>query len=69
MPFKRPSIELVDELDASARAIASINTIVNTDGHLKAYNTDYIAIRTLLRRASVIPLGSSFALHPLSDRW
>ena len=33
MPFKEACIELVDELDASARAIASINTIVNTDGH------------------------------------
>lgn len=48
MPFKEACIELVDELDASARAIASINTIVNTDGHLKAYNTDYIAIAQLL---------------------
>jgi shikimate dehydrogenase len=38
----------VDELDASAKAINSVNTIVNTDGHLKAYNTDYIAIRNLL---------------------
>ncbi|MCO8160919.1 shikimate 5-dehydrogenase [Pseudomonas sp. 21LCFQ010] len=48
MPFKEDCIALVDELDASAAAIESINTIVNTDGHLKAYNTDYIAVAQLL---------------------
>ncbi len=48
MPFKEDCIALVDELDDSARAIASVNTIVNTDGRLKAYNTDYLAIAKLL---------------------
>ncbi len=49
MPFKEACIALVDELDPSATAIQSINTIVNTNGHLKAYNTDYIAITQLLQ--------------------
>ncbi|EPL10633.1 shikimate 5-dehydrogenase [Pseudomonas sp. CF161] len=62
MPFKEESIELVDELDASAQAIASINTIVNTNGHLKAYNTDYIAIAQLLA-AHQVPQASSFVLR------
>ncbi|MCS3469995.1 shikimate dehydrogenase [Pseudomonas sp. JUb42] len=53
MPFKEACIALVDELDASATAIQSINTIVNTDGHLKAYNTDYIAVAQLLDRYKV----------------
>ena len=44
---------LVDEMDASATAIESVNTIVNTDGHLKAYNTDYTAIEQLLASNSV----------------
>ncbi|MFJ5296197.1 shikimate 5-dehydrogenase [Pseudomonas sp. NPDC088368] len=48
MPFKEASIALIDEMDSSAAAIQSINTIVNTDGHLKAYNTDYIAIAQLV---------------------
>jgi shikimate dehydrogenase len=48
MPFKEACIALVDEMDASAAAIESINTIVNTDGHLKAYNTDYIAVAQLV---------------------
>lgn len=53
MPFKEQVIPLVDELDASAAAIHSVNTIVNTDGYLKAYNTDYIAIATLLRQYQI----------------
>ena len=48
MPFKEDVIALVDELDASATAIQSVNTIVNDDGYLRAYNTDYIAAADLL---------------------
>ncbi|PKE32817.1 shikimate 5-dehydrogenase [Rahnella sp. AA] len=62
MPFKQECIALVDELDASAKAINSVNTIVNTGGHLKAYNTDYIAIATLLKQYQVSP-ELSFALR------
>jgi shikimate dehydrogenase len=61
MPFKEACIALVDELDPSAAAIQSINTIVNSDGHLKAFNTDYIAIAQLLETHQV-PKDTSFAL-------
>jgi len=53
MPFKEASIPLIDEMDSSAAAIQSINTIVNTNGHLKAYNTDYIAVAQLIDSHSV----------------
>lgn len=62
MPYKEACIDLVDELDASAAAIQSINTIVNTAGHLKAYNTDYIAIRQLIERHG-LDRQASFALR------
>jgi len=62
MPFKEDCIALVDEMDASAAAIESVNTIVNTDGHLKAYNTDYMAIRQLLDQHAVDP-QTRFALR------
>jgi Shikimate dehydrogenase substrate binding domain len=39
MPYKEACIEFVDAMDASAEAIGSVNTIVNTDGQLRAYNT------------------------------
>lgn len=64
MPFKEDVIALVDDMDPSALAIASVNTIVNTDGHLRAYNTDYTAVATLLaehgvpRDQELVVLGS-----------
>lgn len=53
MPYKEAVIPLVDVLDPSAKAIDSVNTIVNDDGTLTAYNTDYIAIVRLLKDHSV----------------
>ncbi len=53
MPFKQDCIPLVDELDDSARAIDSVNTIVNDDGRLRAFNTDYLAVASLLRQHDV----------------
>lgn len=53
MPFKEDVIPLVDALDASARAIASVNTLVNDDGRLTAYNTDYLAVAALLESHEV----------------
>jgi shikimate dehydrogenase len=53
MPFKEVCINYLDELDASANGIRSVNTIVNTDGYLKAYNTDYTAIFELLRSRGI----------------
>jgi shikimate dehydrogenase len=61
MPYKEACIEYVDALDDSAAAIGSVNTIVNTDGHLRAYNTDYIAVATLLADHQVPP-ESTFAV-------
>lgn len=48
MPFKEAVIPLIDELGASAAAIDSVNTIVNDDGRLVGYNTDYGAVRLLI---------------------
>lgn len=62
MPFKEACIPMVEELDPSAKAIDSVNTIVNTNGYLKAYNTDYIAIAKLLHEHQV-PSNLVFALR------
>lgn len=61
MPFKEAVIPLVDELLDSAAAIGAVNTIVNTDGHLVASNTDYTAVQQLiapLERTPVALCGS-----------
>ena len=62
MPFKEACIEYLDELDPSAKGIRSVNTIVNTDGFLKAYNTDYVAVASLLQSRK-IPSNLDFALR------
>jgi shikimate dehydrogenase len=62
MPFKEACIPLLDGLADSARAIGSVNTIVNDDGRLTGHNTDYGAIAPLLARHGVAA-DTSFALH------
>ncbi|WP_232549314.1 shikimate 5-dehydrogenase [Propioniciclava soli] len=57
MPWKSDVIALIDEMEPSAAAIDSVNTIVNTDGHLVAYNTDYLAIEHLLAQYDVPTQG------------
>ncbi|WP_024332502.1 shikimate 5-dehydrogenase [Gordonia hirsuta] len=48
MPYKEAVIDLIDVLEPSAAAIDSVNTIVNDDGVLHGYNTDYQAVVDLL---------------------
>jgi shikimate dehydrogenase len=62
MPFKERCIEYLNELDASAKGILSVNTIVNTDGYLKGYNTDYTAVSKLIQ-SNGIPAHASFTLR------
>ena len=57
IPHKINVIPYLDELSESARLIGAVNTIVNTDGHLVAYNTDYLAIEALLSRHAVPTSG------------
>jgi shikimate dehydrogenase len=61
MPYKEACIQYMDAMDDSAAAIQSVNTIVNTDGHLRAYNTDYLAVSKLLADRDV-PVDSTFAV-------
>lgn len=62
MPHKESVIPLMDEMDPSASAIDAVNTIVNTNGHLKGYNTDYQAVIDALKNHAVSP-DSTVALR------
>jgi shikimate dehydrogenase len=53
MPFKEACMPLLDTIEASATGIESVNTIVNDDGHLTGYNTDYTAVASLLKSHAV----------------
>jgi len=61
MPFKESCIALLDELDSSAEGIMSVNTIVNSDGRLRGFNTDYSAVYELLKTRKITP-SSTFAI-------
>ncbi|MBC8308770.1 MAG: hypothetical protein H8E55_75120 [Pelagibacterales bacterium] len=45
MPFKIEALDYVEEVEDSARKIGSINTVVNKDGYLKGYNTDWVGVK------------------------
>ena len=53
MPHKEAVIPFVDEMMESANAIEAVNTIVNTDGYLRAYNTDFQAVVDVLRSRKI----------------
>lgn len=41
IPYKREVIPYLDEMDDRAKSIGAVNTIVNRNGRLIGYNTDY----------------------------
>ena len=53
IPYKQAVIPYLDELDHKARAIGAVNTIVNRDGRLYGYNTDYDGMVALIRHAGL----------------
>jgi shikimate dehydrogenase len=57
MHFKEAIIPMLDGLEPSAKAINSVNTVVNNNGVLTGSNTDFEAVLSLLRY-SPIGLGS-----------
>ena len=48
IPFKEEIIPLIDELDPQAAKIGAVNTVVNRDGRLTGYNTDWLGAMTAL---------------------
>ena len=48
MPFKIKIIEYLDKLDSSVLTIGAVNTVINDNGYLIGYNTDYLAAKELL---------------------
>ncbi len=57
MPFKEAIIPMLDDLEPSAKAINSVNTVVNNNKVLTGSNTDFEAALKILRLAP-IGLGS-----------
>lgn len=53
IPYKRAVMPLCDEIDAGARAIGSVNTLVRRGGKLWAANTDAVGFCYMAARAGI----------------
>ena len=54
MPHKVEVIQYLDEIDPVAKQIGAVNTVVNTDGTLKGYNTDWVGFTRSLEAVTPI---------------
>ena len=50
IPYKEKVIPMLDYIDDSAKKIGAVNTVVNRNGKLYGYNTDYSGMRALVLR-------------------
>ena len=51
MPYKTQVLDFVDKCDDDVKQIGAANTVLNDNGILTAYNTDYLAARTFLDKS------------------
>ena len=58
IPYKTAVLPYLDVIDPAARAIGAVNTIVNRNGTLYGYNTDYTGLAHLLQRLDAVPRGA-----------
>ena len=53
MPYKQAVIPYLDFISDQAREIGAVNTIVNKDGKLYGYNTDFFGLSSLIGRIGI----------------
>lgn len=53
IPYKETVIPYLDEVDAHAKKIGAVNTVVNRNGKLKGYNTDFYGFRYMLQHNGI----------------
>ncbi|WP_243680853.1 hypothetical protein [Vulcanisaeta souniana] len=56
-PHKVSIVNLINDVVGPAKVLNSVNTVMNKDGELLGYNTDYIAIRHALSEGGVTQGG------------
>jgi shikimate dehydrogenase len=54
IPHKVSAMKYIDEIDDIAKEVGAINTIVNNDGVLYGFNTDYSAVLKALKEKTVV---------------
>ena len=62
IPYKQTVIPYLDEVDEIARRIGAVNTIVNREGRLYGYNTDFAGMCALIERLGLTLKGKKVAI-------
>lgn len=57
IPYKQTVIPYLDSVSAVAKRIGAVNTIVNKEGKLYGYNTDYYGMKSLIEKAGITISG------------
>lgn len=57
LPYKETVIPYLDEISDMAKQIGAVNTVVNRDGKLIGYNTDFSGMVALIRQAGIVLKG------------
>ena len=70
IPYKRTVMPYLHHIHPHAESIGAVNTVVNKNGELYGYNTDFYGMRSLIRRVGIDPmdkkalvLGTGGAAH------
>ena len=53
IPYKKDVIPFLEGLNDVAKRIGAVNTVVNRNGKLYGYNTDYFGMKALIERAGI----------------
>lgn len=62
IPYKLDVIQYLDWISEEAKAINAVNTIVNKNGKLYGYNTDFYGLKGLIERQGVTLEGKSVVI-------
>jgi shikimate dehydrogenase len=72
IPHKHHVMKYLDKIDRAASVIGAVNTVVNKNGRLTGYNTDYLGFlqslkknRVSLKGKKVVMLGAGGAAHAI----
>ena len=57
IPYKEAVIPYLDEISETAKKIGAVNTIVNENGYLKGYNTDFSGMVALFKKNNITVEG------------
>ena len=62
IPYKEMIIPYLDSIDEHADSIGAVNTVVNRDGRLYGYNTDFYGMSMLLSHAGISVKGKKVVI-------